>query len=269
MARVSCGPFLFLYFCLPGFSAVTKYALIADIHSNIEALDAVLAHAAEQGATRHVFLGDLVGYGPDPVAVLECIQHNIANGGLAVLGNHDKAIALDVAGTMNEVAQRSVQWTRAQLAAPQLQFLADLPLLLQEDDMTWVHASAASPEQWTYIYDGDAAARSLRVAGTPWVFSGHVHDPAIYYAGDMRSFSPIRPREDVAIPLPAHRHWLAIVGSCGQPRDGQIGARYALFDREQCRLSFFRVPYDYPHTAEKIRAAGLPDRLARHVEGLA
>jgi diadenosine tetraphosphatase ApaH/serine/threonine PP2A family protein phosphatase len=248
---------------------VTKYALIADIHSNIEALDAVLAHAAAQGASRHVFLGDLVGYGPDPVAVVERVQQYLAQDGAAVLGNHDQAVALNTGNTMNEVAQLSVQWTRAQLAASHLQFLTYLPLLLQEDDMTWVHASAAVPDLWTYIYDGDAAARSLRMAGTPWVFSGHVHDPAIYYAGGQGSFSPIRPREDVAIPLPAHRHWLAIVGSCGQPRDGQIGARYALFDRARCQLSFFRVPYDYLHTAAKIRAAGLPDRLARHVEGLA
>ncbi|MEC5384741.1 metallophosphoesterase [Uliginosibacterium sp. H3] len=248
---------------------MTKYALIADIHSNIEALDAVLAHAAAQGADRHIYLGDLVGYGPDPVAVLERIQQGLARGDLAVLGNHDNAIALNLAGTMNEVAQQSVLWTRAQLDVPQLRFLADLPLLLQEDDMTWVHASAAAPENWTYIYDGDAAARSLRVAGTHWVFSGHVHDPAIYYAGEQGCFSPIRPREDVAIPLPSHRHWLAIVGSCGQPRDGQVGARYALFDRARCRLSFFRVPYDYATTAAKIRGAGLPERLARHVEGLA
>ncbi|HSD37021.1 MAG TPA: metallophosphoesterase [Rhodocyclaceae bacterium] len=248
---------------------MTKYALIADIHSNIEALDAVLAHAAAQGADRHVFLGDLVGYGPDPVAVVERVQQALAQGDVAVLGNHDNAVALNIVSTMNEVAQLSVKWTRAHLATQQLRFLADLPLLLQEDDMTWVHASAAAPENWTYIYDGDAAARSLRVAGTHWVFSGHVHDPAIYHAGDHGYFSPIRPREEVEIPLPSHRHWLAIVGSCGQPRDGQVGARYALFDRERCRLSFFRVPYEYARTAEKIRAAGLPERLARHVEGLA
>ncbi|MDB5813999.1 MAG: metallophosphoesterase [Rhodocyclales bacterium] len=249
--------------------SVTKYALIADIHSNIEALDAVMTHAAAHGVDQHVFLGDLVGYGPDPVAVVERVQQGIAQGDVAVLGNHDKAIALNLANTMNDVAQVSVRWTHAQLAAPQLDFLANLPLLLQEDDMTWVHASAAMPELWAYIYDGEAAARSLRMAGTPWVFCGHVHDPALYFANGVSGFSAIRPPEDVAIPLPAHRNWLAIVGSCGQPRDGQIGARYAIFDRERCALSFFRVPYDYERTAAKIRAAGLPERLARHVEGLA
>ncbi len=248
---------------------MTKFALIADIHSNIEALDAVLAHAATQGADRHVFLGDLVGYGPDPAAVIERVQLGLQRGDVAVLGNHDKAIALNLDTTMNEVAQASVRWTHAQLAAPQLQFLAQLPLMLQEDDMTWVHASAAAPEQWAYIYDGDAAARSLRMAGTAWVFSGHVHDPALYFTNGGGSFSAIRPPEDVAMPLATNRQWLAIVGSCGQPRDRQVGARYALFDRELCSLNFFRVPYDYPQTAAKIRAAGLPERLARHVEGAA
>jgi diadenosine tetraphosphatase ApaH/serine/threonine PP2A family protein phosphatase len=248
---------------------VTKYALIADIHSNIEALDAVLAHAAAQGANQHVFLGDMVGYGPDPQAVLDRIRQGMTQGDVAVLGNHDKAIAMNIGSSMNEVAQHSVQWTRAQLAATDLDFLVNLPLLLQDDDMTWVHASAAAPEQWTYIYDSEAAARSLRIAGTHWVFSGHVHDPALYFMMPDGRFSSMRPREDVAIPLPSHRHWLAIVGSCGQPRDGQLGARYALFDRQRCTLTFYRVPYDHTLTAAKIRAAGLPDRLARHVEGLA
>lgn len=248
---------------------MTKYALIADIHSNIEALDAVLAHAATQGVGRHVFLGDLVGYGPDPGAVIERVQQGMAQGDVAVLGNHDKAIALNLATTMNEVARVSVQWTHAQLSEAQRDFLANLPLMLQEDDMTWVHASAAAPELWAYIYDGEAAERSLRMAGTPWVFSGHVHDPALYFANGAGSFSVIRPPEDVVIPVPAHRQWLSIIGSCGQPRDGLVGARYAVFDRERCSLNFFRVPYDYPQTAAKIRAAGLPERLARHVEGMA
>jgi diadenosine tetraphosphatase ApaH/serine/threonine PP2A family protein phosphatase len=247
---------------------LTKYALIADIHSNIEALDAVLAHAAGQGVGRRVYLGDLVGYGPDPVPVIERVRQGLAQGDVAILGNHDKAIALGLGGTMNELARMSVEWTHAQLDQSQREFLAGLPLLVQENDMTWVHASAAAPEQWTYIHDSDAAARSLRIAGTHWVFSGHVHDPALYCSEQDRRYSAIRPREDIAIPLPGHLHWLAIVGSCGQPRDGKAGARYAVFDDKQCCLTFFRVPYDHAITAAKIRATGLPDRLARHVEGL-
>ena len=245
-----------------------KYALIADIHSNIEALEAALTHANAQGATRRVFLGDLVGYGPDPVAVIERITQCVSEGDLVILGNHDSVIAGRESDTMNAEAQLAVQWTRAQLRPRHMEFLAGLPLILREDDITFVHASATAPEMWTYIYDGLRAQSSINAAGTHWVFSGHVHDPALYYAGRDGHMLPFHPAEGVAIPVPVHRKWLAIVGSCGQPRDRHAGARYALFDRAHCQLSFFRVPYDNALTAQKIRTAGLPERFARHVEGV-
>lgn len=244
-----------------------KYALIADIHSNIEALEAVLAHAAQQGAKRHVFIGDLLGYGPDPEAVLDRIRGCVDTGDYALLGNHDAVIAGNDPETMNAEAQLALTWTRARLTAEQKRFVANLPLILREDDMTWVHASAAAPAQWPYIRDGLQAQASMDAAETPWVFSGHVHDPTLFYAGRDGRVTPFYPSEGVAIPVPAHRQWLAIVGACGQPRDRQVGARYALFDREQCVLRFFRVPYGYAQTARKIREAGLPERFALHVEG--
>ncbi|GAB4061693.1 metallophosphoesterase family protein [Uliginosibacterium sediminicola] len=244
-----------------------KYALIADIHSNIEALDAVLAHAAAQGATRRVFLGDLIGYGPDPVAVVERVRACVAAGDHAVLGNHDAALRADEAESMNSEARAAMVWTRAQLDAAQTEFVSSLPLMLREDGMTWVHASAAAPAQWPYIRDGLQAQASMAAAATPWVFSGHVHEPALFYAGRDERITPFYPSEGIAIPVAAHRQWLAVVGACGQPRDQLVGARYALFDRAQCQLRFFRLPYDFHSTARKIRAAGLPERFALHVEG--
>ncbi|GAA5164043.1 metallophosphoesterase family protein [Viridibacterium curvum] len=246
-----------------------KYAFIADLHSNIEALEAVLHHAAMHGVERRVFLGDLVGYGADPAAVVDRVAACLQDGDLAVMGNHDSAVCARERDAMNDEAQAAVLWTRGQLSAEQLSFLRDLPLILRQDDITCVHASAAEPGRWTYVFDGLAAMRSLEEAGTPWVFSGHVHDPTLFYAGRDGRLLPFLPSEGVAIPVPAHRQWLSIVGSCGQPRDLRPGARYALFDSDQQRLRFFRVPYDATVPAAKIRAAGLAERFALHLEGRA
>ena len=244
-----------------------KYALIADIHSNLEALDAVVHHASSLGAERIVLLGDVVGYGADPQAVVERCAALVAAGALAVVGNHDASACGRDPSTMNTEAQQAIEWTRAQLKPSHLEWLARLPLILHEDDMCFVHASAVSPETWSYVSTGREALDSVTAAGTRYVFSGHVHDPALYYTGrDGRMFA-FRPTENVPVPVPRHRAWLAIVGSAGQPRDRQIGARYVMFDSAAARMTFFRVPYDTVLTASKIRAAGLPGRLARHVEG--
>lgn len=245
-----------------------KFALIADIHSNIEAFDAVLAHATTQGAQRIVLLGDLVGYGPDPEAVIERSRALVADGAIAVLGNHDASACGRDPSSMNDEAESAILWTRARLKPDQMDWLAGLPHIVREGEMTWVHASASRPQDWLYVSDGKSARASLEAAGTTWVFGGHVHDPTLYYTGRDGRMLPFHPTEAIPVPVPRHRRWLAIVGSCGQPRDRQVGARYALFDQARATLSFHRVAYDHASTAARIRAAGLSERFARHVEGL-
>jgi diadenosine tetraphosphatase ApaH/serine/threonine PP2A family protein phosphatase len=244
-----------------------RLALLADLHANLEALTACLAHAREQGADAHAFVGDLVGYGADPAAVLDLVQAHAARGAVVVLGNHDAAV-LDPGGaaTMNAAAEEAVGWTRAALSPSHRAFLAGLPLVARMGDAVFVHASADAPAEWVYVTDGLHAARSLDAAGARWVFSGHVHEPALWYsAGGERPLS-FRPVPGVAIPVPARRRWLAIIGSCGQPRDGNTAACYAIHDVARSTLTFHRVPYDWPAAAAKIRAAGLPERLARRLE---
>ena len=124
-------------------------ALLADIHGNREALDACLADARRAGADRYVFLGDLVGYGPDPVWVVERVAEMVADGALAIQGNHDAAAAND-SDTMTAVAHAAIVWTRKRLAASHRDFLRDLPLDLNEDDQLYVHASACAPQDWIY-----------------------------------------------------------------------------------------------------------------------
>ena len=125
-----------------------KLALFADIHSNLEAITACLAHAQALGAERYAFLGDLVGYGGDPVAVLDLIERHAANGAVVVLGNHDAAAIGRAAGLMNPNAEAAIAWTRDQLGERQRAFLEAVPLTVKDDDMLFVHAGAAAPEQW-------------------------------------------------------------------------------------------------------------------------
>lgn len=246
-----------------------RYALIADIHSNLEALDAILEHLGERDIQRIALLGDFVGYGADPERVVERCIKLVEAGAIAVLGNHDASACGRDPSTMNLDAQIAIEWTRRQIKPAHADWLAKLPMLVREGDLTFVHASASAPAAWSYVSTGPEALESVAAAGTPYVFSGHVHDPTLYYTGrDGRMFA-FRPTEAMPVPVPRYRSWLAIIGSAGQPRDGSIGARYAIFDSDAASLTFYRVPYDHLLAAAKIRQAGLPERLARAVEGFA
>ena len=243
-----------------------KLALIADVHSNLEALTACLEHAEALGARRFAFLGDLVGYGADPVAVLELIERHAKDGAIVVLGNHDAAVIGRRSTDLNANARTAISWTQKQLGDSQRAFLASLPLAVREDEVLFVHASAAVPEEWTYVTGPAEAERSMQAASAAFVFCGHVHEQMLYYIGAGGHPMPFRPVAGTPIPTARHRKWLAIVGSAGQPRDDNNAACYALADFDRARLTYFRVPYDYVSAARKIRAAGLPERLAIRVE---
>ena len=243
-----------------------KLALFADIHSNLEALTACLDHAAALGAARYAFLGDLVGYGADPVAVLELIESHAARGAIVVLGNHDAAAIGRPVHGMNLQALTAIAWTRKRLPKRQVDFLGALPLSVREDDRLYVHASAAAPERWTYVTGPRQAAQSISATDASVIFCGHVHEQKLYYTGAGGYPMPFQPVPGTPIPTARHRQWLAIVGSAGQPRDRNTAACYALADLARARITFFRVPYDHGTAAQKIRAAGLPERLARRLE---
>jgi len=238
-------------------------ALLADIHANLEALEACLAHAEGAGAKRFVLLGDLVGYGADPAAVVDRAAALASSGAIVVKGNHDEAIESTPA-YLNDMAQAAIAWTRTALAQPQKDFLSALPLCVRDARHCFVHASADRPARWTYVDAPTAAAQCMEAAGLPYTFCGHVHDQRLYFQGSDARVSAFRPTPGIPIPIPRHRRWLAIAGSVGQPRDGDASAAYALLDTE--RITFHRVPYDHRAAAAKVRAAGLPEVLAYRIE---
>jgi diadenosine tetraphosphatase ApaH/serine/threonine PP2A family protein phosphatase len=243
-----------------------KLALIADVHSNLEALSACLNHAEAHGIERWAFLGDLVGYGADPEAVVDIVMAYAATGAVVVLGNHDEAAVGLGSAHMNEMAERAIEWTRGRLKRAHKAFLASLPLAERVEDALFVHASAVAPERWIYVTDPLRAAHSIEAAGATYVFCGHVHEPALYYQGADATPQRFRPAAGVTLPVARHRRWLTVVGSCGQPRDGNPASCYAVFDTERAELTFFRISYDHFVTARKIRDAGLPEKLAQRIE---
>ena len=240
-------------------------ALLTDIHSNLEALEACLAHARAQGATRHAFLGDLVGYNADPVAVVERVRDAHAAGAIVVKGNHDEAVE-GHGGYLNATAAAAIEWTRQVLSPELREYLKNLPLRVVEGGSCFVHATADRPERWTYVDGPGAAERSLAASGATRVFSGHVHEPALFIESRPGTAVAHLPRAGTSIPIAPGRRWLAIAGSLGQPRDGNPAASYALVDDDGRWIRFHRVPYDHHAAAAKIRAAGLPEALAYRLE---
>jgi diadenosine tetraphosphatase ApaH/serine/threonine PP2A family protein phosphatase len=240
-------------------------ALLSDIHANREALGACLRHARDRGADRYVFLGDFVGYGADASAVVDIVSAFAAEGAIVIKGNHDDAIEKS-AGYFNDAAQAALAWARATLSEPQKRFLASLPLIARDQDVCYVHASAAAPERWEYIDSPSAAKRCLDAAATNYTFCGHVHDQRLFFETSRGSMSEFRPSAGASIPVPSHRRWVAIVGSVGQPRDRNPAAAYTLFDRTRQEVTFCRVVYDAMSAADRIRKSGLPASLAFRVE---
>lgn len=239
-------------------------ALFADIHGNRQAFEACLADARKQNAASYAFLGDYVGYGADPEWVLDQVMAFAAHGAPAILGNHDHAIG-DPGERMNAQARVAIEWTRGELGEAHREFLAKRPLTAVSRGNLYVHASAAHPERWPYIADVETAADSFAACRNDITFCGHVHCPALYSRSPTAKMTRFVPTTDTPVPLLPGRRWLAVLGSVGQPRDGNPAAAYATFDTAKNELILRRVPYDIEAAATQILSKGLPPRLAERL----
>ena len=238
-----------------------RTALITDIHGNREAFTAVLADVAVRGCARIAMLGDIVGYGPDPLWCVDKAMELAAAGAICLQGNHDAAIA-GGGEDFSRNARAAIDWTRPRLSAGQREFLVGLPLTAALGEVLLCHASAEAPGEWIYVTGDSTATGALRATRARLVFCGHVHVPALYAADLSGMVRAHRVRIGKPVPLIASRRWLAVVGAVGQPRDRNPAAGYAVFDDTTQELTFRRVPYDCGKTALKVRAAGLPEALA-------
>ncbi len=240
-------------------------AFLTDLHANREAVTACLAHAEQKNATQFAFLGDLVGYGADPVWVLDTVMEYAARGAYVLMGNHDIALLQEQREGMHPVAYQAIEWTRSQLSATHLAFITNLPYQIEMQDILMVHANAWAPEKWEYIDGTMEAMRSMHATKAQISFCGHVHLPTLYHMTLTGKTGEFVPAPEHSIPLSSQRRWLVIPGSAGQPRDGNPAACYATFDTNTRELTFYRVPYDTEAAAGKIIAAGLPATLAQRL----
>ena len=235
-----------------------KYAIFGDIHANLEAFEAVLADAEQQGCTDYVCTGDIVGYAADPNECLRIVRDMNCP---VVKGNHDEEAILNTSlEGLNPLAKQAMEWTRAQLNEDEGNFLTNMKLVRQVADFTIVHATLDTPGSWTYVTNKFDAMASFSYQFTQLCFYGHTHTPRIYVKGDS-----VEPLEEMEVKLEMGRKYFINVGSTGQPRDGDWRASYAVYDAENQNVEIRRLDYNIRKAQDKIIDAGLPEMLAHRL----
>ena len=242
-----------------------RYLVLTDIHANLEALDVCLADAARHGYDQTLVLGDLVGYGPDPNAVIERVR------GLAPVAiirvNHDKvACGLEQPDGFNAVARRAAIWTLEHLTPEHRTWLAALPKgPVIVDDMIQICHGAPFDED-SYLFDELDAVRALKVSQRPLCLFGHTHYPVTFALTDGRVDTIGGPHAlDGPLLVQEGSKYLLNPGAVGQPRDGDPRAAYAIVDTTARRVDLFRLAYPIDSTQAKIVDAGLPEVLAQRL----
>jgi predicted phosphodiesterase len=237
-----------------------KIAIVSDIHSNLEALEAVHRTIEEIGVDGIYFAGDVVGYGPDPNA---CTRWVMENTDLAVMGNHDIAALgeMDIE-SFNPNAKKAIIWNCDQMEDWATEYISTLPMVTSRNSVTLVHANPQDPESWNYIFSLWDAEMNFSYFESTFCFVGHSHQPVIVKM-DRSGQVSVLPGSSFTVDDGAR--YLVNVGSVGQPRDGNPDSCFGLLDTEKGEFSFLRSPYEFRKTQEKMMDAGLPEPLAERL----
>jgi predicted phosphodiesterase len=230
-----------------------KYAILGDIHSNLEALEAVLSDSRAQGCSHYACVGDLVGYNANPRECLEIIREmNMP----CVKGNHDHyASTEDALDGLNARATAAVRWTRQQLSAADKEWLRELRFVRLVANFSIVHATLDAPQRWGYVFEKLGAAASFTYQNTSVCFFGHTHLPLTFIRD-----SGVRGGQYSKFKIDAGLKYFVNVGSVGEPRDGNPSAAYVIYDVSMGSIELRRIPYDVARTEAKLQLAGLPTR---------
>lgn len=232
-----------------------RYALISDIHSNLEALEVVIKEIEEEEVDRILCLGDLVGYGPDPNA---CIQRIQGVSDLVLAGNHDYAPVGKVnIFSFNYYARRAIEWTAQELGQMSLDYLSSLPLKETVEDFLVVHATPKNPADWDYIMTLEDAIENFNYFHKQICFVGHSHIPLILVEMNGRCWVDT----SAEVKIENNKRYIINIGSVGQPRDSNPKSCYGVFDTEKMTFQLKRTFYNIEITQEKMRRVGLPDYL--------
>ncbi|HKX60764.1 MAG TPA: metallophosphoesterase family protein [Verrucomicrobiae bacterium] len=232
-----------------------RYAVIADIHANLEAFEVVLNDAKDQKCTHYCCLGDVVGYNANPKECLDIVR---SMGMPCVKGNHDEYCSTDeeLEG-FNPHAAEAVNWTRRQLRPEDRQWLRELKYVRLVASFSIVHATLDGPQRWGYVFDKLAAAASFTYQNTSVCFFGHTHVPVAFVRDSM-----VRGGTYSKFKVEPGKKYFVNVGAVGQPRDGNPKAGYVVYDMDDATIELRRLDYDIPTAQKKIMEAGLPQKLA-------
>ncbi len=235
-----------------------RYAIIGDIHANLTAFTAVLEDIKRQGGAEKVWcLGDVVGYGPDPH---ECIELLRQFKHICVAGNHDwAAIGKVSTDTFNPDAAAACHWTAQQLSSSDIEYLENLPLVIEDDGFTIVHGSPREPI-WEYLISTGIARENFGYFKSQFCLVGHSHRPLVFVLDESGNCSAGGFLPNVKLALGESR-LIINPGSVGQPRDGDPQASYAMYDSQTRLLRLYRIPYDVEATQDRMVERGLPMRL--------
>lgn len=235
-----------------------RYAILSDIHGNLDALQAVLEALHDERIDAVACLGDIVGYGPEP---RECLRAIRKYDSLIIAGNHDYAVAnkIDIEA-FNAMAREATCWTRKELSASEIEFLGNLPLVAHLDTCDLVHGSLYSPELFDYVQNSYDAHLTMSRMRSSVCFIGHSHVPVNFLQTDIIAYNFLK-----EIRLLPGAKVIVNVGSVGQPRDYDPRACFAVYDSEEQLVRVRRVEYDIDAVAAKIQKAGLPPALGERL----
>jgi predicted phosphodiesterase len=237
-----------------------KYGILGDIHANLEALEAVLEDMEKQGVKRYVSVGDLVGYGANPIECVDIVRGRLK--AVVTAGNHDFA-AVDKLNIdfFNAYARESALWTRKTLPDEHKTYIRSLKLVEYCDNFTVVHSTLYSPELFEYIQTSYDAHLSFEQQTTPLSFMGHSHVPVNFFKRKNVSFNM-----DTEVKIDENTKIMVNVGSIGQPRDENPDAVCVVYDSDESLIRVNRVRYDVEKAARKIVSSGLPEILAERLK---
>ncbi|MGB3221824.1 MAG: metallophosphoesterase [Desulforhopalus sp.] len=243
-----------------------RVAVFSDIHSNLEAFEAVLEHALRHKVDRYVCLGDVVGYGPNPNECIDLLRS--LSQCFCLLGNHDAA-AIGIPNNMKPDARRVINWTKDILTKSSIWFLKEMEDLIKWDHISFCHSNPYRPRNWYYVAEKNYITQSFARSKAKILFVGHTHVPVAITRKNFFCIYIRSPEHTMVVPAAELNRQIFNCGSVGQPRDGDPRASYLIYDTVRQVIEFYRVDYNFEQTGEKILAAGLPKIYAqRLVNGL-
>jgi predicted phosphodiesterase len=238
-----------------------RYLILSDIHSNAEALSAVLARVRRKKFDRVVVLGDFVGYGANPNQVIDRIRE-IRRKKVMIRGNHDKVVCgIESGDLFNPVALKAARWTTGKLTARNRSFLEALPVGPAVVDGAFAICHGSPRDEDAYIFTDYDAYLNFREMNSSVCFFGHSHIPCVFTLEENDILVELVKGDRIRYPLKKDRRYLINPGSIGQPRDRNASAAYAIYDATEGVVHFDRVPYAVEKTRDKIYKAGLPHIL--------